>query len=295
MVDGISFISAVLTSILINNPLLNFKEITNRFTGETWTANKADYRGMFFKILSSNSVNVYGSIHKYAFNGSNITDFTIHHFIYAIKDLCILLGIDPYSTPLCSFEVGINISIPGPADKFLNGLIWHRGKRPNRIELPDMHYISFDHFYYCLKIYDKNKQYGITSRNNLIRIELKVKRMRFVESLNISMLSDLLDESKILAVANILVEKFSQIIFFDYAVFNNSLDCHDEEIIQMGKDPDLWAQYSRSKRHNRLKEFRQTVVKRSKRNLQEDTCKRMRMKIMEMQESKNYCQIHHPL
>jgi hypothetical protein len=293
MIDGISFSFAVDNNILNSNPVFDFKEITSRQTGETWTAKKTTYRDLNIAIHKNNVITISGSIHKYA-HKVNHTDISFLNIIYALTDLCNVLRIDANTTRLNSFEIGVNISIPCRGDRCLDGLIWHAGRRPNRIEKPGMHYIEFHHTEYSIKIYDKKLQYGIHSGSNLIRIELKIHKMRFIEKRHIQYISDLIDSKKIADINDLLIKKFNEIILFDYSINIDKLKGNEKTIIQDGKDADYWSRCTRQNITYRLNRYRAMIRKLTGRDLQRQVANLIRAKINELTASKKIYPIKHP-
>lgn len=260
----------------IDNDHLNF---TGRFdirTGEILRhPYEADHAGLKIKVIPSiinksmyhGSIN--GSLHKHFNNGQhNANDFKLNDVNQVLNGLYQLLNITPDSV-IRNLEFGVNIEIPIPAKEFIKKIISTptgkgfdfkvHGKKVGKFFAPAKGQ-------YELKIYDKAAaikadpdQISPPPENqNLLRIEVKAKEMRFLKPYDISKLSDLQDIEKVRPLVNILLSMFNKLIIndIDQAKLTENQRIKVKDYI----NPLYWCDLHRKQREKELKRFRELTA-----------------------------------
>ena len=152
-----------------------------------------------------------GSIHKYHNKGvHNYNDYTYTDFINDVRDLQAKYHVTPETTKIRALEWGVNIRVPLSVNLFLNEVktLKRADYTINTYQNGKALYFHFQE--YTLKLYSKGDQWNLG--NNLLRVELKIKKSEYLKRLGISTLADLTNiqawhslETKLLNVFNSLV------------------------------------------------------------------------------------------
>jgi hypothetical protein len=69
--------------------------------------------------------------------------------------------------------------------------------------------VQFGYSNYIIKMYDKGAQYR--QPNNILRFEVKTKKMQHIQKTRIGNLEDLKDRSKLLILREILIDLFDKV------------------------------------------------------------------------------------
>lgn len=231
MIDFVKFTTKVNSSEFEKNKLLDFKECYSKRTGMIDKKSIAIYNGLKFDLYDNGFLIVSGSIHKYynfihnikapnqitpedlkkGFNGNLYNVNQIHFTLIHISKS---FNLNLNNCKILNIEVGLNLIHDYSTPKILNGLMLHKGKVFNK-PLANT-YREATHQRYYFKIYDKALQYGLTQ--NMIRVELKYKKMIDVHTMGVYSLIDLIDINKIYPLIVILRNEFNKIILFDYTI-----------------------------------------------------------------------------
>ncbi len=253
-------------SELTNNPLLNFA-ITIDSEGQVLNR-LAEYNNLKFKIIDEKYININGSVHKY-FNGGfhNYNDFTISNLVEVCSDLTVKFKLNPFAAHLHNVEFGVNVIVPFPTNEVLNSIISYKGKEYEVERYNGKGYLlrfSFDH--YELKIYNKGLQYE--QGKNILRFEIKVRRMAYFEKRNIliNCLADLLNTTIYNKLADTLLSTFNEIVFYDSSILLKGLPQREKTILVNGRNPKYWTGLKeRGKEIKKIRaRFNQLVLKHGK-------------------------------
>ena len=264
-------IKNILPEELIHNRLLNFAitvdsegEIKNRI---------AEYNNLKFKIVNERFINLNGSVHKYYNEGvHNYNDFTIRNFVDVCKDLSQKFDINPFLTTLHNLEFGINVILPFDTNSVLDSIISYKGKEYEMERYNGRGYLlrfTFDH--YELKIYNKGLQYQQTE--NILRFEIKVKKMEYFKKRNIKIhdLSDLLNIENYTKLNKCLLNAFSEVLMYDNTIKLKELPPRERTVLINGKNPKFWTELKQQGKEIKKKRsrFKNLVLKYGKQKLQE--------------------------
>ncbi len=267
-------VRGIVPGCLVPNPLLYFNvtvdsegEIKNRV---------AEYRGLKFKIIEEKFINVNGSVHKYLNGGlHNYNDFAIPDFLTVCVDLSKKFDLNPFSTALHNVEFGVNVLLPFETEEFLNAVISYKGREYERETYSGKgHLLRFTFDHYDLKIYNKGYQYQ--QEGNILRFEIKVKKMEYFKKRGIAVnsLADLFNVANYDRLKDCLLKAFAEIVMYDNTIKLNSLQQRERTVLMNGKNPKYWTELKQQgveikKKRNR---FNDLVLKYGKRNAKVTVC-----------------------
>ena len=269
---------------LINNPLLNFNITVD---SEGVIENRiAEYKNLKFKINDEKYININGSVHKY-FNGGvhNYNDFTISNFLEVCSDLSIKFDFNPFLTHLHNLEFGVNVILPFNTNDVLNAIISYKGKEYEIERFNGKGFLirfTFDH--YNLKIYNKGLQYQ--QDKNILRFEIKVKKMEYFKKrkINILRFSDILNTENYGKLKNCLLMAFKGVLLYDNSIKLKGLPQREKTVLINGKNPKYWIELKeQGKEIKKIRNrFNELVLKYGKQNLKETIYNLIENKINEI-------------
>ena len=126
-------------------------------------------------------------------------------------------------TSITNLEFGFNLAVEKDPQIILdNNILMNNFKAPNKNLkfLGKGDYKEFQMTDYSIKVYNKSKQYKLKS--NVLRVELKITKKRFLQLLGVYELEDLLDKNILRLVYKRFIELFEGLII---------IDCFSPEII----------------------------------------------------------------
>lgn len=229
---------------------LDFAIKVSKRTGEVLDHTSiAQYRGLLFKIIPSNEhPGVYhpyvsGSLHKYANSGNNNANgFYFYELVNTIGELQEKYHIDPNNAQLRNVEFGVNIHLQVKAKKFLKSVICMPDKAFEKLNIEK---VELGHILvrteYDVKIYDEGKQANIDDEH-LIRLEVKVKKMRFLQRYNIKTLADLKAPDKVHSIAQVLIKLVGVVVFYDGSIDETKLSISERLKLANFKNPNYWSE-----------------------------------------------------
>lgn len=163
---------------------------------------------------------VQGSLHRFYNNGGlNDNDYTLTQVKETLQTLKDKYSIDPDKSKIINFEFGVNIQLPPGMDAqaFNKYLVSAQFKSFEKLNprRPAVGYIAeFNEF--SIKIYDKGYQ-AKTGATDLVRVEIKVNRTRWLDQFGFKkgkdlFLSDLINPANVKILGDILLNKISSLI-----------------------------------------------------------------------------------
>lgn len=248
----------------LSNDLLNFHAYTSTSTGELLEGTQvAKYKGLKFFITQSKKYNniqycsIRGSLHKYFNNGNhNANDFTFENLQSVLNDLSKNFQIDPKKAVLRNVEFGVNILTPITAKALLKNLVAYGKYTFGTLKIEGINVgKSIDKQQTKIKVYDKGKQ-NKKPLENLVRIEMLVRKMTFLKSYGIHTLSDLQDCNKVNPLGRLLVEFWNEVIYYDKKVTWKHLSEFERKKILYYATPRNWEDFSRVQRMRAKKHFK---------------------------------------
>lgn len=207
--------------LLFKNPILDFRSLVNRDTGEFKPKRVANYKNIKITIADSGFIGFSGSIHKYLNDGlHNYDNFTYSAYKEALNRIFEDFGIMPENMWIQNLEYGVNIIPPIKSSLILNNCFLHKKQTISKpINTNNGHYIQAEHKgNYYLKVYDKAKQYRQMNNElyslEILRIEVKQIRWHKYRKDRIYSLDDFnkCDKSQFI---NDLISKWQEVVFYN--------------------------------------------------------------------------------
>lgn len=246
-----------------SNPLLKFYSSIDETTGEILTKNKvAFYRGLSFHLIPSTVSDAVhcllkGSLAVFHNKGlNNAYDFDISMLTNTIQELKEVFAVNPNTAIIQTFEAGANLNINQPVKQVIAGLRAYQNENFVLLKIEGTNVGRMvSRTEYALKIYDKGKQSG--TNKNLLRIEYAFKKSRHAHKFNINVLADLLNPSNIEALKKVIIEFWTNVIFYDKGL--KIRDMNDKETKKMlyYLDATNWAKFSRMQRKRAMRHFKE--------------------------------------
>jgi len=218
---------------------LPFVEGSRTDTGEIIDHWKAKYSNLNLTVYRSGIVILKGSLHKYRNGGRyNHDDFTIWDHKRVIDELIQRIDLNLYKFVIDTLEVGVNISPPIDSTILLDNTYRHKAKAFKDISFGlkgDFREAQYSDYF--VKIYNKGIQYHLPY--DLLRFEIKLKA-DMLRKLHIHLLQDTLDTSIVAMLQNLLLERYSEVVFIDPTIRVDELTEKQQERLSKWKNPRYW-------------------------------------------------------
>ncbi|MEQ9168308.1 MAG: hypothetical protein RLO12_18765 [Fulvivirga sp.] len=227
---------------LINNDKLVFSReytIDGEEKGNCYTAK---FDGLKLSIYDSGLILLKGSFHKTK-NGNrhNYDDFYFYQLLHEVERIEHEYKLSLMNANIKSIEFGVNITPPRSTRKILDGIMYYKTKRfefervGRRGLRGNFKVAELQRF--RIKFYDKRVQYNLV--NELLRYEIKVKKMAYLEKLGLSTISDLKHQNLRKGLGKILTDVWNQVLIYDFTI--NSRDQSDSKLIDKYSNPNYWS------------------------------------------------------
>ena len=196
----------------------------------------AEYHFCKITVYESGLILFTGSIHKlynsikgiYAPNyfsniqtqnkGFNGNQFTLSNIIYVRDHLMKLFKCEATQMVFQNIEFGINTTPKIDQLSFLQGLLYHKGKRFE--SKYDGNFYYCEHQQYRIKIYNKSEQYGMITPTT--RIEISLKKSKKINELDIYTFADITTNTLENAKLELL-RQFDEVAYYDYTIRKDKL------------------------------------------------------------------------
>ncbi|MHA4810462.1 hypothetical protein ACX0G9_20315 [Flavitalea flava] len=210
-------------------------EVTvNEQTGEKVDdIRRTSFRGLNLELkpaATGHRLTINGSLHKYHNGGShNTNDFPFAGLQNVVSGLSFALGLQPGEMEIHGIEIGINVPLPFPPLRVLNNAVCFKNKafRPihKRNKRKGLVCCLWD---YEVKLYDKAEQSGMDC-GDILRVEVKVNKMRYLQGYGLFTLNDLTDQSKVYPLAQVLTGLLDGIIWTDKTADLNRMSNREQK------------------------------------------------------------------
>ncbi|MEN7547543.1 hypothetical protein AAG747_06480 [Rapidithrix thailandica] len=263
MYDGIKVnYSYVLIDDWVGHPMLEFCGVHSQKTGEI-KGNKAftKDRGLLWRLAQSQKdkgvfrLSIQGALPRFL-NGGKIgyEDLSISGIRQAVA-LLEEYGVKAEKAILEGLEFGFNISLPYSASKVIKGFIAleNRGFASLLDQRKKVGVVCAG-CEYDVKVYDKSKVWNLTD-NNLLRVEIKVKKMRVVQKYGVRCLDDLTKEETARKLLGWYFDTLNKVLHFDSSFKLNGLLPLQIAKLERWKNPNYWAGIDKHQRYYQRKRF----------------------------------------
>lgn len=216
-----------------------------------------EWNGIYF-CFKSNFLDICLKPH-YFFNGGihNSDDFDVGSCIQVLNSVIQEFSIPADELQVMSIEYGLNFISPIPFQDLISSIEYHSrnkfyssndGLKFSKVSgKPNPKGILSR--YKRVKFYAKGIHQPLYADENLIRFEIHSNRKKFIESLGIYTLKDLLEYSIYEIFADSLMEEFKQILFLDYYNPLKNLTLSEKKKINEFNNSHYWYKVSQAHRN----------------------------------------------
>ncbi|WP_282073538.1 hypothetical protein [Polaribacter atrinae] len=242
------------TDKLINNPKFKktFESYIDEDTGEI-SRMILKYLNLTIIIFRNERVLLTGSLHYYHNKGlHNYNDFNFLDVQETIYQISNLLDVTISNVILLNIEFGVNLTPYFNPNYIINNLQLHRGKE--FLKPYDFNYKAAKHQRFWIKVYNKGKHFK--QPNNILRIELKYKKMIDLNKLGLYTFEDLVNPSIYNNLLELLVAKWSESIVYDYSIKTTGLKPLEKTKLLQYQNINYWLNLSNQERQRQKTKLR---------------------------------------
>ena len=263
MIDGVKIkAQSIKAAQWLDHEGLDFALSVSNKTGEILKGKPllAECDGLTFRMTPTQkdpneySYHVLGSLSKYHNKGTNNKqDFSLSDVADVVKDLE-KYHIDPSVSYLETVELGVNVVLPYPCKRVFDALVTMPLKPFAELRFEKMNIGKRCDFQeYEVKVYDKGKATK-GKESNLLRVELRVKKMQYLERTGVKTLSDLTDKTKVAKMAQLLLKSVGNVIMcdFDFQKLDTLTPSVKENVLKW-TNPKMWQAWNKDQRYKNLK------------------------------------------
>ncbi len=247
---------------LRQHPEFEFFGTVNTDTGEEQDGKRmAKVKNLEVVLFPSGFVEITGSLHVYANDGQHNCDaFNYARLVATIGEVATLLDTSPDRLTLHNCEFGVNVLLDTFPSRFMDNVLnyWYN--------LPEIRYFGgkgylkqWEQQNYILKVYDKKRQCRLDT--NILRIEVKAKKMKHLAGVEVRTLADLLDITKLRRLGVELCKTYEGLIIGE-ALDIVPMSRPERRIYEQGMNPNFWRDLTdRNQRKYNRKRFEQVLTK----------------------------------
>ncbi|MCT4587485.1 MAG: hypothetical protein N4A71_06655 [Carboxylicivirga sp.] len=241
---------------IINNQNLSFKNKIDRLTGElNERKSNAYFDGLYFTIIDDRKLFIQGSLPKFL-NGNNKENLDRFSFKKALDKIEFLFGIEAKDLKLQNLEFGVCSNIGGinPAFFLANSVIDYKTTTKEiRTHGGKGYTVLFPLNNYVVKLYDKGKQ--CNSDLNLLRYEIRVKKMTHIKKLKIVTLQDINDDDKWESLQKLLLKTFDNILICTINEYFEMLTEDEKKMYRTYTNQQYWIKFKPIRAYKQGKEL----------------------------------------
>lgn len=236
---------------IVKGKVIDLSTKFNQMTGEVEDYPKRGKDGNLNVGITLNTACILGSIHKYHNimmdkGNQNFDDFYYSQIEKEIRGLIKKYSIEN-DTSITNLEFGFNLAVEKDPQVILdNNILMNNFKAPNKNLkfLGKGDYKEFQMTDYSIKVYNKSKQYKLKS--NVLRVELKITKKRFLQLLGVYELEDLLDKNTYMRLFEALRGKIESLIILDEFQSKIMLET-DKDKLNKYSNPNYWINLKSTK------------------------------------------------
>ena len=215
---------------------LEFRTGVNDNTGEADPYSKAQLDNLFLVMNNERKTcSIRGSLHKYAHNGRNDTDFGHSDLKGCIDGLVGFFECEPENFILHNLEFGVNLDYP-PADIIENLLQFGPSQfAPMSANARQSRGVSCELARYEFKLYGKTKM--------LFRLETKASKMEYLRPIFYDKLltfEHLADHDILRGLGGMLLKTWDKVMLREELDFTG-LKPIEREVLTLGQYPSFWV------------------------------------------------------
>jgi hypothetical protein len=179
---------------------------------------KAEYKGLKFKVYDTGTVLIQGSLHKYYNDGKhNYNDFGENEVNEVVKEIDERFKINPNYSVLQNIELGVNLTdLPTQTNEVISSSLLHK----THLLRGDHNEKKYEHSQYTPKLYDKRLDAlkdGYKLDKDILRYEVKYNKMEKFNHKGIHTMQDLLNYG-LNNFKEPLLKEWNNILYYDNTI-----------------------------------------------------------------------------
>lgn len=211
-----------------NHPLLYYHSNSDKLLSDKETVMAKtikQYQGILFEFDFNTLYIKFKPHYYYNDNKHNANDFSIDACTNVLFEFKQLFDVDFNQLYIINIEFGVNLNMPKSlicVKELLLNVIYHRKnefyvdrKFPYCRFSNSIRGNGTSNVYKIIKCYAKGIQFPDYADINTFRFEVKSNRRRYIETLGISTLNDLLDKNIYNKLFDVLIEEFEEVLIID--------------------------------------------------------------------------------
>jgi len=242
---------------ILANDRLTFPLSNVATTGEMINRSQVAHWQELQFVVKGEKVGLKGSLHKHKEGGTNYKDYFLADIQTTIEKLAETFSFDPQQAVINFLEVGINIPLQDDPSKFIKTLVIYRNNPFTPLHVKGKGFgRQCETQQFTIKVYNKSLQYGLNEP--LMRYEVKIKRMKFLERYGLTniTLADLTNPENYQPLKKILLEVWQGILNYDPEINPESIQkSKDRELFISGRFPEFWQDMDKFQRTRKKKRF----------------------------------------
>jgi hypothetical protein len=226
-------------------------------TGEIMNRSQVAHWQELQFVVRGEKVSLKGSLHKHFEGGTNYRDFHLTDIKATIAKLAETFHFDPQQAIINFLEVGVNIPLDNDPTELIKTLVIYRNNPFTPLYVKGKGFgRKCETQQFTIKVYNKSLQYGLNEP--LMRFEVKIKRMKYLERFGITglTLADLTKPETYQPLKTILPEVLKGILIYDPEINPESIqNPKDLQLFTEGRYPEFWQDLPKATKNRKLKRF----------------------------------------
>lgn len=260
----------------------------------TLRIDRYEYQGIIFDFGPNDKwVKIHFKPH-YFFNNNehNANDFSVESCVVTLNQFLSRFKLDPKKLKVINLEFGLNLSPSGITGKYLVENCIYISKTPmsntTGLEFAKQSITRGKSVFKGFKIYDKRFQFPYLVKNELVRLEITSAQAKFIQTLGIKTMSDLLNLEVYDNMAMRLIEEIEHLLILDPKL---ELSCSPKERAYYNKclRHDYWSNLAKDRSRNKFirhrNKFEQFIQIHGGRNIKQELIELAQIKLLTLLEN----------
>lgn len=201
---------------LIGNP--KFEKVYEKYKDEDFGERSRltlKYKNLSIIFFKNDRIMLTGSLHYFYNDGNhNYNNFTYSNLIEALYKISQLVEVSLYNIIILNIEFGVNLLPYFNPNCIINNMLLHR--KEEFLKPYNFNFRVSKHQRFWLKVYNKGEHFK--RANNILRIELKYKKMRDLNTIGLHSFENLTNPTLFNDLLELLSTKWSECIIYDYSI-----------------------------------------------------------------------------
>lgn len=225
---------------------------------EIFTKETKIYKGILFCFYTKYLEVLFRPHYYFNDNKHNANDFPVNECIKVIQEFIDLLDIDEVGKlKVVNLEFGVNVIPEMKIEDLITFITYHHKndfKTDRQLSYSKKSYTPTksgkENKYKVIKAYAKGLQFPEYTDRNTFRFEVKSKKSRYINKLEISSITDLLNPQIYNRLATELLKEFSEVLILDSNTGFNNLTPKEKQVLKGYLNTHTWYKILQNSRNN---------------------------------------------